>query len=82
MFDTFIVDGSRQQFIVLAVPVRKADNFWEYTVKLIDTDYSAVLDTNYTAAGTTTRFLSNVQPEYNERGYIKYQSKHRLLLVA
>ena len=80
MFDTFIVDGSRQQFIVLAVPVRKADNFWEYTVKLIDTDYSAVLDTNYTAAGTTTRFLSNVQPEYNERGYIKYQSnveKHR-----
>lgn len=80
MFDTFIVDGSRQQFIVLAVPVRKADNFWEYTVKLIDTDYSAVLDTNYTAAGTTTRFLSNIQPELNERGYIKYQSnveKHR-----
>ena len=80
--ETFIIEGSRQQCIVVASPVRKSDNFWEYAVKLIDADYSATLDTNYTNAGDTTRFLANIQPELNERGYTKYQSKLTLLLVA
>ncbi len=79
-YDTFKVDDSRQQCIVKAVPQRKADNFWEYTVQLIDSDYSSVLDTNYCQKGMTTRFLSNIMPEYHEFGYTKYQSnieKHR-----
>lgn len=79
-FDTFKIDESRQQCIVLTVPVRKADNFWEYTVRLIDSDFSAILDSNACQAGMTTRFLSNIMPEYNEIGYTKYQSnieKHR-----
>ena len=81
-FDTFKVDGSRQQCIVMLTPQRKADNFWEYTVRLIDSDYSATLDTDYCQAGMTTRFLTNIQPEYHEMGYTKYQSKQILLLVA
>ena len=54
--------------IVKATPVRKADNFWEYTCQLIDSDFSAVLDLTYCQVGGTTRFLSNIMPEYHEEG--------------
>ena len=67
-YDTFKIDESRQQCIVKSVPVRKADNFWEYTVQLIDADYSAVLDLTACQVGMTTRFLSNIMPEYSEEG--------------
>lgn len=79
-YDTFIIDASRQQCIVKTTPQRKSDNFWEYTVQLIDADYSAVLDPDACQIGSTTRFLSNIMPEYHEQGYTKYQSnieKHR-----
>jgi hypothetical protein len=81
-YDTFKVDGSRQQLIVKSTPTRKGDNFWEYTVNLIDSDYSSVLDATYCQVGGTTRFLSNIMPEYHETGYTKYQSKQILLLAA
>lgn len=74
LYDTFKVNGSRQQFIVKATPVRKADNFWEYIVQLIDADYSSVVDTTACQVGMKTRFLSNIMPEYHEVGYTKYQS--------
>lgn len=81
-FDTFKIDGSRQQCIVKRTPERKADNFWEYVVQLIDADYSAQLDTNSCQLGMTTRFLANIMPEYHEEGFTKYQSKIILLLAA
>ena len=56
------------------VPVRKADNLWEYNVKLVDADFSAVLDVNACQPGMKTRWLSNVQPEYHDNGYLKYTS--------
>ena len=43
-YDTFIIEKSGQQCIVKAVPQRKADNFWEYIVQLIDSDYESILD--------------------------------------
>lgn len=67
-YDTFKIDGSRQQCIVKTTPQRKADNFWEYTVQLIDADYSSILDVNSCLLGMTTRFLSNIMPEYHEEG--------------
>lgn len=67
-YDTFKIDYSRQQCIVKTTPQRKADNFWEYTVQLIDSDYSAVLDANACQVGMTTRFLANIMPEYHELG--------------
>ena len=73
-YDTFKIDESRQQCIVKTTPQRKADNFWEYTVQLIDADYSAVLDLNACQPGMTARFLSNIMPEYHEIGFTKYQS--------
>ena len=81
-YDTFKIDDSRQQCIVKTVPQRKADNFWEYTVQLIDNDYSSILDANACQPGMTTRFLANIMPEYHEEGYVKYQSKEILLLAA
>ena len=79
-YDTFKVDGSRQQLIVKTTPVRKADNFWEYTVQLIDSDFSSILDTTYCQLGGTTRFLSNIMPEYHEEGKFSHALAFKLLL--
>lgn len=79
-YDTFIIDESRQQCIVKSVPQRKFDDFWEYNVQLIDSDYSSILDLEACQPGMTVRFLSNIVPEYHEEGYSKYQSnieRHR-----
>lgn len=80
IYETFKVEVSRQQFIVKATPQRKADNFWEYTVQLIDADFSSVIDASACQVGMFSRFLSNIQPEYHTEGFTKYQSnieKHR-----
>lgn len=45
--DIFRIDGSEQQCFVVSRPVRKNDHYWEVNVRLIDNDYSSVLDTRY-----------------------------------
>ena len=82
-YDTFVIEGSGQQCIVKAVPQRRADNYWEYIVQLLESDYEAVLDLDHCQVGDLTRFISNVMPEYHSEGYVKYQSnvqKHRTWL--
>ena len=79
-YDIFKIDETGQQCFVVARPVRKADNYWEVTVRLIDNDYKSVLDLSGCQIGMTTRFQSNAMPEMHEEGYVKYQSnieKHR-----
>lgn len=79
-YDIFNIDASGQQCIVVARPVRKRDDYWEVTVRLVDSDYSSVLDKSACQRGMTTRFISNAMPEMHEEGYVKYQSnvaKHR-----
>lgn len=79
-YDIFKIDKTMQQCMVVSRPVRKADNYWEVEVRLIDNDYSSVLDTDGCQIGDTTRFQSNAMPEAHEEGYAKYQSnieKHR-----
>jgi hypothetical protein len=66
--DTFIIEESKQQCIVMESPIRKSDNFWEYTVRLIDSTYRETLDLTSCQIGMTTRFVSNIQPEYHEEG--------------
>ena len=39
-YDIFKIDNSGQQCIVVERPVRRADNYWEVTARLIDNDYS------------------------------------------
>lgn len=72
--DTFRIEGSRQLCFVKTAPVKKADNYWEIRVQLIDSDYSQILDTSYCQLGMKTRFLSNYQSELSIDGYTKYQS--------
>jgi len=79
-YDIFRIEESRQLCQVISKPTRKADNYWEIMVQLIDPDYSSVLDTTGTGLGKYTRFISNAFPELSEEGYTKYQSnmeKHR-----
>lgn len=79
-YDIFKIDGTMQQCIVVERPVRKNDNYWEYTVRLIDNDYSTTLDLSGCQIGMTTRFQSNAMPELSSEGYVKSQSnieKHR-----
>lgn len=79
-YDIFKHDKTMQQFIVVSRPVRKADNYWVVTCRLIDSDYSSSIDANDYSIGDTTRFQSNAMPELHEEGYVKYQSnieRHR-----
>lgn len=73
-YDTFVIEESGQQCIVKLSPERKADNFWEYVVTLIDSDWNSILDTAACQPGLNTRFISNVQPELHSEGYVKWQS--------
>lgn len=64
--DTFIIEGSRQQVIVLNRPIRRRDNDWEVVGKLQGDDYSEVLDFSACQPGMNTRFLTNYQPEMHK----------------
>ena len=55
-YDIFKIDESRQQCIVVSRPVRKAANYWEVQVRLIDNSYDTTLDLNACKAGMTCRF--------------------------
>lgn len=67
-YDIFKIDKTMQQCMVVSRPVRKADNWWEVQVRLIDNDYKSVLDLSGCQIGDTTRFQSNAHPEMHEEG--------------
>lgn len=73
-YDIFKIDKTMQQCMVVSRPVRKRDDYWEVTVRLIDNDYSTELDLSGCQIGDTTRFQSNAMPELSEEGYTKSQS--------
>lgn len=67
-YDIFKIDKTFQQCQVVSRPVRKADQYWEVQVRLIDNDYSTTLDFSGCQIGDTTRFQSNAMPEMHEEG--------------
>lgn len=67
-YDIFKIDKTMQQCIVVSRPVRKRDDYWEVTVRLIDNDYGSILDVSGCQIGDTTRFQSNAMPEMHEEG--------------
>ena len=73
LHEIFKIEKTGQQCFVVSRPVRKADNCWSVMARLIDDDYSSVLDEDV-VKGDTTRFVGNAKPELNETGFIKYQS--------
>lgn len=79
-YDTFKIENSGQQCQVISSPIRKGDNYWEVTVRLIDNSYDTVLDLSACQPGDKTRWISAYMPELHEEGYTKWQSnveKHR-----
>ena len=72
--DTFIIEDSKQMCIVMDAPIRKADNYWEYAVKMMAGDLSAELDTSACYVGARTRWIGNVKQEYHDNGCVKFQS--------
>lgn len=72
--EIFKIEKTGQQCIVMSTPVRKADNKWAVMVRLLDDDYSSVLDKSGCQPGDTTRFIGNAKPELHDIGFVKYQS--------
>ena len=74
LHEIFKIEESGQQCFVVSRPVRKADNAWSVMVRLLDDDYSSVLDTDACQVGCLTRFIGNAKPELHDCGFVKYQS--------
>lgn len=68
MYDVFVIEETRQQCIVLSVPVRRSDACWEVVARVIDNDYSEQI--NGDVVGMQTRFVTNHVPELHETGLI------------
>lgn len=72
--DTFKVTESRQIFVVMARPVRLSDDYWQYTVKLMDNSLDSEVDTSACQVGKLTTWVGTVHPELSEEGYTKSSS--------
>lgn len=57
-YDIFMIDESRQQCQVVSRPIRKRDDYWTVQVRLIDNDYSSILDDSACEPGMTTTWKS------------------------
>lgn len=58
----------------MEAPTRKADNLWCYQVRILSNDREEKLVPGSVYAGGRTRWIGNIQVEYHEQGYVKYQS--------
>lgn len=79
-YDIFIVEKTRQQFMVMNRPQRISDKDFVVIAKIWDSNYESVVDTSGAFVGSATRFITVAVPEMHEEGYTKYQSnveKHR-----
>lgn len=68
LHEIFKIEKTGQQCFVVSRPIRKADNAWSVMVRLVDDDYSSVLDTDGCQIGDTTRFIGNAKPELHDTG--------------
>lgn len=79
-YDIFRVDETKQQFICMGNPVRKADNYWQIPVRHMADTFDVTLDVSGCQPGMTTTFQSTANKEMHAEGYCKFQSsfeKHR-----
>lgn len=58
--EIFKIDGSGQQCFVVTQPVRESDHCWAVTVRLVDNDYSEVLDKRYCQVGDLTHWIGKI----------------------
>lgn len=74
LHEIFKIDETGQQCMVVSPSVRKADHCFSVMVRLIDDDYSSVLDKDGCKVGCLTHFIGNAKPELHDCGFVKYQS--------
>ena len=67
-YDIIRIDESKQQVIVMSNPIRRADNQWELTVRLIANNFDTILDIDACQPGMTTTFQSTANVELSEEG--------------
>ena len=79
-YDTFKIEESGQQCMVISRPVRKGDDYWEVTVRLVDNSYDTILDESACLPGCKTRWISNHMPELHEEGKMECLALLRLLI--
>lgn len=68
-YDVFKIEKSGQQCIVLSAPIRKADNYFEVTTRLVDNSYDIQLDLSACQPGDKTRWITANVPELHDEGY-------------
>lgn len=66
-YDTFVVEETRQQFMVMNRPQRLRDNDFLLVCKILDDNYDSTV-IGGDLAGKTTRFVTNYMPELHEEG--------------
>lgn len=67
-YDIFKIEESGQQCMVVARPIRIADNYWKVTVRLVDNTYDVLLDASACQPGMKTRWITANMPEMHEEG--------------
>ena len=77
-YDNFKIENSGQQCFVVSGPIRRADNYWEYCVRLVDNNYDTILDASACQPGDKTRWISNYMPELHDEGCL-YMALVRLV---
>lgn len=73
-YDTFRIEKSRQQGLIVSNPLRRHDNAFEYQVQLISSNPDDLFDLSACQAGLMVRWISNAHPEMSEEGNVKAQS--------
>lgn len=68
LHEIFKIDKTGQQCIVVSPSVRRADNCWAVSVRLLDDDYSSVLDDSGCQPGDLTHYIGNSKPELHDCG--------------
>ena len=68
--------------MVVARPVRKGDNYWEVTVRLVDNNYDTVLDITACQPGDKTHWISAHMPELHEEGNLHLESLLPLIIIS
>ena len=68
LHEIFKIEKTGQQCMVVSPSVRKSDRMFSVMCRLIDDDYSSVLDTTGCEVGDLTHFIGNAKPELHDCG--------------
>lgn len=82
LHEIFKMENTGQQFFVVSRPVRLADNAWSVMCRLIDDDYSGVIEPSDYAVGDLSRFVGNAKPELHDCGETMPQSAIIIIFIV